>query len=97
MVQTAEPWHRYDPATNAELPCGVPTGRCFLRQRKVSPVLMVIADVLKHKPFQVAFIENDHIVEQIPAAIPDPTLGDTVLPRTSEAGSLGRDAECPHG
>ena len=65
MVQTAEPRHCYDPATNAEVRCGFPTGRCSIRQRKVSSVFMVIADVLKHESLQVAFIEHDHMVEQI--------------------------------
>ena len=70
MVQTAEPWHCYDPAGSAELPCGFPAGRRSLRQRKVSPVFMVIADVCKHEPFQVAFIEHDHVVEQISPQFP---------------------------
>jgi hypothetical protein len=50
---------------------------------------MVIVDVLNHEPFQVAFIEDDHMVEQVPTAVADPAFGNTVLPRTSEAGSLG--------
>ena len=58
---------------------------------------MVIVDVLNHEPFQVAFIEDDHMVEQVPTAVADPAFGNTVLPRTSEAGSLGLDAECLHG
>ena len=37
------------------------------------------------------------MVEQIPAAVTDPALGDAVLPRTSEAGPLGLDAEALHG
>jgi transposase len=35
-------------------------------------------------------------VTKIAAAAADPALGDTVLPRTSEAGSLGMDAEALH-
>jgi len=42
------------------------------------------------------FIENNHMVKQIAAAATDPALGDTVLPRTSEAGSRGMDAEALH-
>jgi len=34
------------------------------------------------------FIENDHMVEQIPAAVTDPTLCYSILPRASEAGLL---------
>ena len=43
------------------------------------------------------FVENDHMVEQIAAAVADPTLGNAILPRTSKAGSLGLDAEALHG
>jgi hypothetical protein len=54
---------------------------------------MVIADILIHQAFQMAFIENDHMVEQIAAPVANPAPGNTVLPRTSEAGALGLDAE----
>jgi hypothetical protein len=39
------------------------------------------------------FIHNDHMVQQIASTAADPTLGNTILPRTSEAGSLGLNAE----
>jgi len=42
-------------------------------------------------------IQSDHIVEQIPAAVAYPSLGDTVRPRTAVAGSLRLNAECLHG
>ena len=45
----------------------------------------------------MALIEHDHMVEQVPAAVADPTLDNAVLPRTSEAGPLGLDAEALHG
>ena len=37
------------------------------------------------------FVHNDHMVEQIPAAVADPTLGNAVLLRTSKTGSLELD------
>ena len=42
-------------------------------------------DVLVHQPFQMPFIQHDHLVEQIVTATADPALGDAVLPRTAEA------------
>src|ERR1035438_684335 len=39
------------------------------------------------------FIENDYMVEQIPAAVAYPAFRDAVLPWASEAGLLGLDAE----
>src|ERR1700678_208328 len=36
------------------------------------------------------------MVEQISSTTADPTLGNAILPRTSEAGSFGLDAEALH-
>jgi hypothetical protein len=97
MMQTAESWHRYNSVTH-----NTGVTHCFtirwrsLRQRKMSSILVIIPDVLIHQAFQMPFVENDHMVEQIAAAVADPTLGDAVLPRASEAGLLGLDAEALH-
>ena len=34
-------------------------------------------------------VDDDHVVEEISAAVANPTLCDAVLPRAPEAGSLG--------
>jgi len=47
--------------------------------------------------FQVPLIEHDHMAEQFAPAVVDPGLGDAVLPRASETGSLGLDTERLHG
>jgi len=54
---------------------------------------MVIADVLIHQALQMPFIQNDHMVEQIAAAVANPTLGDAVLSRTAITSPLGLDAK----
>ena len=59
-------------------------------------ILVVVTDVLIHQAFQMPLIEDDHMVKQIAAAVADPPLGNTVLPRTSEACSLRMDAEAFH-
>ena len=59
-------------------------------------VVVIVTDVLSHQAFQMPFIENDNMVEEIPAAVSDPTLSNTVLPRTAEVGSLGLNAEALH-
>jgi len=40
---------------------------------------MVITDVLVHQPFQMPFIENDYVVEHVPAAVADPAFRNAVL------------------
>ena len=55
-------------------------------------VLVVVTDLLAHQAFQMAFVENDDMVEQVAAAVAGPSLRDTVLPWTPETGSLWLDA-----
>ena len=98
MMQTAEPWHGNDPAACIGISSAASRPAWgLLRQAKMRSVLVVVTDVLIHQAFQMPFIENDHMVEQIAAAVADPTLGNAVLPRTSEAGSLWLDAEALYG
>jgi hypothetical protein len=87
-MQTAEPWHRCVPATNAALPCDFPTGRCSLRERKMSSVVVVSADLFIHLALQMACIDNDQVAEQVAATVANHTFCDTVLPQTAVAGSL---------
>ena len=52
-----------------------------LAQSKVRAVFVMIGDVLGKKPLQVPLVESNHMVEQLAAAAPHPTLGDTILRR----------------
>jgi hypothetical protein len=96
MMQTAQPWHGYDLEACNGILFRFTTGRRSLIQRKMRSVVVVVADVLIHEALQMPFIENDHVVEQIPAAVADPALGNAVLPRTAEAGLFRLDAEALH-
>ena len=97
MMQAAESWHGYDPATRIVLVMHFTTRRSSFFQREMSPVVVVIADVLVHQAFQMPFVEHDDMVEQITPAVADPTLFNAVLPRTAKAGSLRLDAEALYG
>jgi len=57
------------------------------------PVVLVIADVLSHKSLAMAFIEHNHMVEQITAARADEAFGHAILPRALDAGSFGLNPE----
>jgi len=93
MMQTAEPGHGYDLATGTGILCCRTTGGRSLRQREMHPVIVIVADVIVHRALQMPFIENDHMVEQIAAAVAGPSFGNAVFPQTAEAGPLGLDAE----
>ena len=97
MMQTAEPRHRYDLVASYGIRSCFTAGRCSFRQREMRSIVMIVADVFFHQPFQMTFIQHDHMVEQISAAVADPALPNAILPRTSEAGSLWLDAEAFHG
>jgi len=48
--------------------------RSSLAQPKIRSVLAEIADVPVSQAFQMAFVEHDHMAEQIAAAVAHPTL-----------------------
>jgi hypothetical protein len=47
----------------------------------MSPVIVVIVDVLVHQALQVAFIENDHMIEQVAATRAYESISHAVLRR----------------
>ena len=97
MMQAAKLWHGYDLAARNRILFCFTASRRSLRQRKVSPVVVVVPDVFIHEAFQMLLVQNNHMIEQVAAAVADPALGNTVLPRTSEAGPLGLNAEALDG
>jgi len=93
LVQSAEPRHRYDSAISAGISPSLTTSGCFLRQPEVRSVIVIVVDVLNQEALEMPFVQGDHVVEQILTATPNPTLGNSVLPRALEARSLGLDIE----
>ena len=92
MVQSAKPRHRDNFAVGMRsLGCHTAC-RCLLAQSEMRPVGMVIADVIFHQALEMPFIQNNHMIEQIPTAVADPAFGDAILPWTPKAGSLGLNA-----
>ena len=57
------------------------------------PVLVVVTNVFLQHAFQVPFIQDDYVVEQVPTVAADPSFCNTVLPWASEAGPLRLNAE----
>lgn len=79
MMQAAELGHGYNLATCAWILIFHATGRRSLGQRKMSSVVVVITSVLIHQTFQMPFIEDDHMIEQVSAVIADLTLGHSAM------------------
>ena len=62
----------------------------------MGPVLVVVADILRDEPLQMALIEGDDVVQQVTPTALHPSFGDSVLPRASERGPHGSDGHRPH-
>jgi hypothetical protein len=90
MMETAQPWHRHNLAVCFDSGSWLTTCRRFLLQPKMRSVVVIVTDVLVHEALEMLFIQNDHMIEQISTAAANPPFCNAVLPRTSEAGPLGR-------
>ena len=55
--------------------------RGVLFQGQVAAILVVVPDIVVQEPAQLCFVEDDHMVQQLPADAGYPTLCDAVLPR----------------
>src|SRR5260370_24609970 len=95
-MQSAKSWHGYGPTPCIGIVRSVTTRRSSLLQREMRSIFMVVPDVFVHQPFQMLLIHHDHMVDQITTAVANQALGSAVLPRTSEAGPFGLDAEALH-
>jgi len=63
--------------------------RGYLPQPKMRAVFVVAADVFREQSFQMTFIHDNDVIQQISSAAFDPTLCYTILPRAFEGRSYG--------
>ena len=89
MVQPSKAWVRHDRIASSG---GSSAGRCLLRKAKMRAVLLVVADVFREQPFQMAFIERDDMIQQVAAAASNPSLGDPILPGAFKGSANRTDA-----
>jgi hypothetical protein len=66
------------------------TFRSLLPETTVGAVVVVL-DIRGEQPFQMRFVEGNHLIEQSAPAATDPPLGNTILPRTTDGSSDGMD------
>jgi hypothetical protein len=96
MVQSAESRKGVNLASHQRTHRCWPTRRRVLRESEVRPIFMVIAHILSHQPLEVLLIQDDHVVQQVSSATPDPALRDTVLPRTAKGSAGGVASQFSH-
>src|SRR6516164_1108645 len=68
MMQPANTRQGDDTASCAGTLLDQPLARRLFRQTKMRPVLVIIADVVNHEAFQMAFVEHDHMIKQFATA-----------------------------
>ena len=73
-----------------------PTRRRVLRESEVGPIFMVVAHILGQQPLEVLLIQDDHVVQQVSSATPDPALRHAVLPRTAKGSAGGVASQASH-
>jgi hypothetical protein len=54
---------------------------------------MLVVDEFAHEALEMAFVEDDHMIEQVATAGANKPLTDAILPWALEACSLGLDPE----
>ena len=52
---------------------------------------MIIFEVSAYQPDQMMPVKDDHMIEQLSSAATDPSLSDTILPRTAVSGAAWFD------
>jgi hypothetical protein len=93
MMQTAKTGQGDDIAIRAEILLRQPVPRRFFPQAKMRPVPVVIADVVVHEAFEMPFVENDYVIEQLAPTTANEPFRNAILPRTSETGPFRLEAD----
>src|ERR1700756_2281460 len=94
VAQPAQPREAANLAFAGWANCGRPTRWRVLREAKVRTVLLVVAHIFRHQPFQMPLIQDDHVIQQVSSAASHPTLGHSVLPGTAKGGAHGFTPYC---
>src|SRR6267378_4345227 len=96
MVQPAESRQGLNLASTRTADFRRPTCWCVLRESKMSPVLVIVVQVRRHQPFEMALIQDNHVVQQVASATSHPALSNTVLPRTAKGRANWLAPHVPH-
>ena len=88
MVKTTDTRPGCDPAAAGAVRS---TFRSLLPETTVGAVLVVVLDIRREQPFQMRFVEGNHLIVQFAPAAADPPLGNAILPKTTDDSPNGMD------
>ena len=60
----------------------------------MAPIFVVVLEVRTHKPDKMIPVKHDHMIEQFSSTTANPSLRDTILPRTAVSGAAWLDTHC---
>ena len=92
VMQASKPRYGNNLRVHRRTLCRCASGRRILAQAEMCPVIMVIANVLRHEPLQMASVDNNNMIEQLSAAGTYPSFGNAVLPWATNRCSYRADA-----
>src|SRR5262245_47324174 len=92
MVQTANLWQGNDIAGRGKLNAAGP--RAVLAKREMCSGVVMILKIARQHAAQMAFVEDDDVIQTFPTDRTDETLSIGVLPRGSRRGDNLRDPHC---
>ena len=58
--------------------------RCSLLESEMRAVVMIVADIISEQSPPVAAVQSDHLIQQVTPAAINPTLRNSILPRTPQ-------------
>ena len=96
MVQPAESGQGLNLALTRRADFRRPTCWRVLRESKMRPVLVIVEQVGGHQPFEMALIQDNHVVQQVASATSNPALRNTVLPRAAKGRARWLASHVPH-
>src|SRR5215472_11680394 len=88
MMQAADAGQPHDLGGAPRPASDHPERRRLLLQGIVNAIVVVILEVISNQPTQMGCVQDDHVVQQFPAATSHPALRHPVLPGTSMRRSI---------
>ena len=93
MMQASKPRYGNSLRVHSRTLSRFASGWRFLAQAEMCPVVMIVANVLRHESLQMAWVERNDVIEQHSAACAYPSFGNAILPWASNRRSHWLDAE----
>ena len=70
MMQAADAGHSYHLGGPPRPAFDYPESRRLLLQGIVKAIVVVIIEVISNQPTQMGFVQDDHVIQQLPATAP---------------------------